>query len=50
MGHYLATYIDLIQTIGFVFILASIIVVVRKLSLENQKDKNIEFVRIRVDS
>jgi len=49
MNHYLATYIDLIQSIGFISISTFIILVARKLFLDNRKDNYIESVTIRVD-
>ena len=49
MNHYLATYIDFIQSIGFIAILGFVMLVVRKLLLDNKKDNYIEAVKIRVD-
>ena len=49
MNFYLATYIDFIQSIGFIFIFALIFFVVRKLFLENKKDNYIDAVKIRVN-
>ena len=49
MNHYLATYIDLIQSIGFIFICTFIVIVARNLILDNKKDNDIESVTIRVD-
>tara|TARA_Y100001968_G_C19435578_1_gene759460 strand:+ start:487 stop:639 length:153 start_codon:yes stop_codon:yes gene_type:complete len=49
MNHYLATYIDLIQSIGFISIFTFIVFVVRKLFLAEKKDNYIEPVKISVD-
>ena len=49
MNHYLATYIDLIQSIGFISICIFIAFVVRNLILDNNKDNYIESVKIRVE-
>jgi len=49
MNHYLATYIDLIQSIGFIFILFLVITVLKKLFSDNKKDNIVEVVNIRVD-
>ena len=49
MNHFLATYIDLIQSMGFISILTFVIFVARKLFVDNKKDNNIEAVKIRVD-
>ena len=50
MSHNLATYIDFIQSIGFISLLALIIFVTRKLLLDNKKDNFIEAVKIEVDN
>tara|TARA_Y100001968_G_C19007360_1_gene548841 strand:- start:64 stop:216 length:153 start_codon:yes stop_codon:yes gene_type:complete len=49
MNHFLATYIDLIQSIGFIFLITSAVYIARKLFLENKKDNYIEAVKIKVD-
>ncbi len=49
MNHYLATYIDLIQSIGFISIFFLIVIIFRKLLLDNKKDNYIQNVKIRVD-
>tara|TARA_B100001250_G_scaffold387825_1_gene385576 strand:+ start:764 stop:916 length:153 start_codon:yes stop_codon:yes gene_type:complete len=49
MNHFLATYIDLIQSIGFISISALIIFVVRKIFLDIKNDNYIEVVKINVD-
>tara|TARA_Y100001968_G_scaffold221348_1_gene204238 strand:- start:173 stop:325 length:153 start_codon:yes stop_codon:yes gene_type:complete len=49
MNHYLATYIDLIQSIGFISIFSLVVFFVRKLHLDSKKDNYIEAVKIKVD-
>ena len=49
MNHLLATYIDLIQSVGFLFLLTFTVFITRKLILENKKDNYIELVKIKVD-
>ena len=49
MSHYLATYIDLIQSIGFVCILVIVFFVLRKFHLDDRNDKYIDVVNVRVD-
>ncbi len=49
MNHLLATYIDLIQSIGFIFLLTLVVIISRKLFLDNKKDNYIEAVKIKVD-
>jgi len=49
MNHFLATYIDLIQSVGFLFLLIFFILITRKLLLDNKKDNYIEAVKIKVD-
>jgi len=49
MNHYLATYIDFIQSIGFISISTFIILVARRLFLDNRKENYIESVTIRAD-
>ena len=49
MNHYLATYIDLIQSIGFVSILFLFFILIRKFLLDTKKDNYIEEVKIKVD-
>ena len=49
MNHFLATYIDLIQSIGFIFLMTLGVFITRKLFLENKKDNYIEAVKIKVD-
>ena len=49
MNHLLATYIDLIQSVGFIFLLTFSVLIIRKLFLDNKKDNYIEAVKIEVD-
>ena len=49
MNHFLATYIDLIQSVGFIFLLALSVFISRKLFLDNKHDNLIEVVKIKVD-
>ena len=49
MNHFLATYIDLIQSVGFIFLLTFTVLIIRKLVLDNKKDNYIEAVKIKVD-
>ena len=49
MNHYLATYIDFIQSIGFIALCTFLVFVGRNLILDNKKDIYIESVTIRVD-
>ena len=49
MNHFLATYIDLIQSVGFVSLLIFTVVIARKLFLDNKKGNYIEAVKIKVD-
>ena len=49
MSHYLATYIDLIQSIGFISLLSLVFFITRKLFLDNRNDNNIEVLKIEVD-
>ena len=49
MNHYLATYIDFIQSTGFISLFAFVIFITRKLFLDNKKDNYIEAVKIEVD-
>ena len=49
MNYFLATYVDFIQSLGFVFLLSIVCFVSRKLFLENKKDNYIEAVKINVD-
>jgi len=49
MNHFLATYVDFIQSFGFIFLLSIVFFVSRKLLLDNKKDNYIEAVIITVD-
>ena len=49
MNHYLATYIDFIQSTAFIFLFAIAVFIIRKLFLDNKKDNYIEAVKIKVD-
>ncbi len=49
MSHFWATYIDLIQSIGFTSLLVIVIFITRKLFLDNKKDFYINAVKIEVD-
>ena len=49
MNHLLATYIDLIQSVGFIFLFIFVVIISRKLFLDNSKDNYIEAVKIKVD-
>ena len=49
MNHYLATYVDLIQSIGFVSIFSLVVFVCRNFILETKKDNCIDAVKIQVD-
>tara|TARA_Y100001968_G_C18986578_1_gene539374 strand:- start:16 stop:168 length:153 start_codon:yes stop_codon:yes gene_type:complete len=49
MNPFLATYIDLIQSIGFIFLMTLVVFIARKLFVDNKKDNYIESVKIKVD-
>ncbi len=49
MNHLLATYIDLIQSLGFIFLMILAVLITRKLFLDNIKDNSIEAVKIKVE-
>ena len=49
MNHLLATYIDLIQSVGFIFLITLVVFITKKLFLENKNDNYIEAVKIKVD-
>ena len=48
MTHFLATYIDFVQSVGFIFLTTMAVFITRKLFLENKKDNYIETVKIKV--
>ncbi len=49
MNHLLATYIDLIQSVGFIFLISLTVFITKKLLVDNRKDNYIEFVKIKVE-
>ena len=49
MNHFLATYIDLIQSVGFIFLLTFTTIITIKLFLQIKKDNYIDVVKIKVD-
>ena len=49
MTHFLATYIDFVQSVGFIFLMTMAVLITRKLFLDNKKDNYIEAVKIKVD-
>ena len=49
MTHFLATYIDFVQSVGFIFLTTMAILITRKLFLDNKKDHYIEAVKIKVE-
>jgi len=49
MTHFLATYIDLVQSVGLIFLTTIAVFITRKLFLDNKKDNYIEAVKIKVD-
>ena len=49
MNHLLATYIDLIQSVGFIILMTLVVFITRKLFLDNKNDNFIEAVKVKVD-
>ena len=49
MTHFLATYIDFVQSVGFVFLSTMAVFIIRKLLIDNKKDNYIEAGKIKVD-
>ena len=49
MNHFLATYIDFVQSVGFVFLTTLAVFFSRKLFLDNIKNNYIESVKVKVD-
>ena len=49
MTHFLATYIDFVQSVGFIFLMTMAVLITMKLFLDNKKDNYIEAVKIKVD-
>ena len=49
MTHFLATYIDFVQSVGFIFLTTMAVLITTKLFLDNKKDNYIEAVKIKVE-
>ncbi len=49
MNHFIATYIDLVQSVGFIFLMTLAVFITRKLLLDNKKYNLIKPVKIKVD-
>ena len=49
MNHFWATYIDLIQSVGFISIMTLTFFITKKLISDNKKDNYIDAVKIKVD-
>ena len=49
MTHFLTTYIDFVQSVGFIFLTTMAVLITRKLFLDSKKDNYIEAVKIKVD-
>ena len=49
MSHFSATYIDFVQSVGFIFLATIAVFITRKLFLDNKKDNYVEAVKIKVD-
>ena len=49
MTHFLATYIDFVQSVGFIFLTTMAVLITRKLILDNKNDNYIEALKIKVD-
>ena len=49
MSHFLATYIDFVQSVGFIILTTMEDLITRKLFLDNKKDNYIEAVKIEVE-
>ena len=49
MNHFLATYIDFVQSVGFIFLATLAAFLTRKLFLDNEKDNYIEEVKVKID-
>jgi len=49
MNPLLATYIDFVQSVGFIFLTTLVIFITRKLFIDNKKDNYIDVVIIKVD-
>ena len=48
MNYFVATYIDLVQSVGFMFLVIIVVVITRKLILDIKKDNYIDDVNIKV--
>ena len=49
MNHFLATYIDFVQSVGFILLTTLTAFLTRKLFLDNKQDNYVEAVKIKVD-
>ena len=49
MNHLFATYIDFVQSVGFIILTTFAAFLTRKLFLDNKKDNYIEAVKVKVD-
>ena len=49
MNNFLATYIDFVQSVGFILLTTMAVLITRKLFLDNKNDNYIEAVKIKVD-
>ncbi len=49
MNHFLATYIDFVQSVGFIFLSTFIVFIIRKLIVDIKKDNYVEAVKIKVE-
>ena len=49
MTHFLATYIDFVQSVGFIFLTTMAVLITRKIFLDIKNDNYIEAVKIKVD-
>ena len=49
MNYILATYIDFIQSVGFIFLSTMAVFITTKLFSDNKNDNFIEVVKIKVD-
>jgi len=49
MNNFLATYIDFIQSVGFIILTTMTVLIVKKLFLDNKQDNYIEEVKVKVD-
>ena len=49
MNHYLSTYVDFIQSVGFISIFVLVTLSLVKLFSDNKKENYIKVVKVRVD-